>query len=133
MRDTIGLSLTLQGSLLTALRRLRPGKSSGLDSIFPEFTPRRVGSQILVLRFPHFLHAPNQNSKDCYPKGKTAGAPKDLSPYITAVCPLQNPVQTQLCSCRINHQPIVPTGIGGLSTREVDRRPGHPADTGHRR
>jgi len=25
---------------------------------------RRVGSQILVLRLPHFLHAPTQNSKD---------------------------------------------------------------------
>jgi len=28
------------------------------------YTPRRVGSQMLVLRFLHFLHASTQNSKD---------------------------------------------------------------------
>jgi len=28
------------------------------------YTPRRVSPQILVLRFPHFLLAPTQNSKD---------------------------------------------------------------------
>ena len=28
------------------------------------YTPSRVGSQILVLRFPHFLHAPTQNHQD---------------------------------------------------------------------
>ena len=48
-----------------ALRRLKPGKSPGLDSHLPRvYTPRRVGSQILVLRLPQFLHASTQNSKD---------------------------------------------------------------------
>jgi len=28
------------------------------------YTPRRVGSQILVLQLPHFLQAPTQNFKD---------------------------------------------------------------------
>ena len=36
---------------VAALRRLKQGKSPGLDSIIPE-------------RLPHFLHAPTQNSKD---------------------------------------------------------------------
>jgi len=42
--------------LATALRRLKPGKSSGLDSIFPEFilTPGRLSN----------LHEPTQNHKD---------------------------------------------------------------------
>ena len=31
-----------------------------------------------------------------------------------------------------NHRPIAPSGAGELSTREVDRRPSHSADTGHR-
>jgi len=44
--------------LAAALRHLKPG----LDSIFLEL--RRVGSQILALWLPHFLHAPTQNSKD---------------------------------------------------------------------
>jgi len=46
------------------LRCLKPGKSPGLDSIFPEFILHRVGSQILVLRLPQFLYASTQNSKD---------------------------------------------------------------------
>jgi len=47
-----------------ALRRLKPGQSPVLDSHLPGvYTPRRVGSQILVLRHPPFLHAPTQNSK----------------------------------------------------------------------
>jgi len=40
-------------------------KVSGIEFNLPGvYTPRRVGSQILVLRLLHFLHAPNQNSKD---------------------------------------------------------------------
>ena len=46
-----------------ALRRLKPGKSPGLDSIFPDFILHAV-SQILVVRLPQFLHASTQNSKD---------------------------------------------------------------------
>jgi len=40
-------------------------KVSGIGFHPPEvYAPRLVGSQILVLRLPHFLHAPTQNSKD---------------------------------------------------------------------
>jgi len=40
-----------------ALRHLKPRKRMGLH--LPRvYTPRRVGSQILVLRLPQFLHAP---------------------------------------------------------------------------
>ena len=50
-------------------------KISGIGLHLPGvYTPRRVGSQMLVLRLPQFLHAPTQNSKDlekstssCYP------------------------------------------------------------------
>ena len=51
--------------LAAALRRLKPGEFLGLDYIFLEVhTIHRIGSQILVLRLPQFLHAPTQNSKD---------------------------------------------------------------------
>ena len=60
------------------------------------YTPRRVGSQILLLRFPHFLLASTQNSKDlekstnsCDLSARTAiGGPKELSPYISSDCSL---------------------------------------------
>ena len=42
------------------------------------------------------------------------------------------PQETHLRSCRSNHRPIAPTGAGEFSTREVGRRPGHPAGPGHR-
>ena len=50
--------------LAAALRRLKPGKSPGLDSIFPEFI-LHPGSALksFVLQLPQFLHAPTQNSK----------------------------------------------------------------------
>ena len=72
-------------------------KLSGLGFHLPGVhTPRRVGSQILVLRLPQFLHAPTQNSKDlekstnsCDPSARKAtGGPKELSSNISAVCPL---------------------------------------------
>ena len=59
------------------------------------YTPRRVGYQILVLRLPHFLHAPTQNSKDlekstksCDPipkPEKPLGDPKSYRP-ISLLC-----------------------------------------------
>ena len=40
-------------------------KGSGIGFHFPGvYTPRRVGSQILVLRLPQFMHALTQNFKD---------------------------------------------------------------------
>ena len=54
-----------------SLNRFRPEeldearKVSGIGFHHPGvYTPRRVGSQICVLRRLHFLHAPTQNSKD---------------------------------------------------------------------
>ena len=58
--------------------------------------------------------------------------PKELSTYISSVCPLENPRETHLRSCRNNHRPTAPTGAGGLPTREFGCRSGHPVDTGHR-
>jgi len=42
------------------------------------------------------------------------------------------PQQIHLHSCRTNRQPIAPAGACGLSTREVNHKSGHLADTGHR-
>jgi len=40
-------------------------KVSGSGFYFPEVcTPRRFSSQIMITRFPHFLHVPNQNPQD---------------------------------------------------------------------
>ena len=36
-------------------------------------------------------------------------------------------LETHLRSCRTNNRPNTTTGTSGLSTREVDRRSGHPA------
>jgi len=42
----------------------RPGKPPGPDFYLPGvYSPRRVGSQILVLRFPHFLHGPSSGEE----------------------------------------------------------------------
>jgi len=42
-----------------------PRKVSGPGFYVPGvYSRHRVGSQILVLRFPHFLHTPNQNPQD---------------------------------------------------------------------
>ena len=57
------------------------------------YTPRHVGSQILVLQLPHFLHAQIQNPKDldkstnsCEPLARKATAgPNELPPHISAV------------------------------------------------
>jgi len=81
-------------------------KVSGFGFYLPGvYTPRLVGFQILVLQFPHFLHAPTQNSKDLEkntnsydPKaGKTIGGPKELSPCISSVCPFKI-LETLICT-----------------------------------
>jgi len=50
---------------------------------------------------------------------------------MSTVCPLQDHRETHLRSCRTNHWPIslLPQEQAGFSTREVDRKSGHPADT----
>ena len=51
--------------LAAAPRPLMQGKSPGIGLHLPGvYTPHQVGSHILVLQLPYFLHAPNQNSKD---------------------------------------------------------------------
>jgi len=62
---------------------------------------------------------------------KPLGTQRVTVTYLCCVS-LQNPRETHLRSCRTNHRPIAPSGAVGLSIREVDRRPDHPADTGHR-
>ena len=124
-----------------ALRRLKPGKSKGLDSIFPEFTLHAGSAR--KSWFCNFLSSYMRQLKiskiwriglvvaDPYAR-EAIGGPKELSSYISAVRPIQNPRGTYLHSCWNNHRPTAPTGAGGLSTRAVGRRPGHPVDIGHR-
>jgi len=70
-----------------------------------------------------------KNRSGCDPQAKYAiGGRKWLSPHISTVCPLQDPRETHLRSCRTNHRTITPAGTGGLSTREVDHTLGHLAD-----
>jgi len=90
------------------LRRLKPGKSPRLDSIFPEFI-LHAGSA-LKSWFCDFLTSCMRQLK----------IPKiwRRAPIVLILNP-EKPLGTQ-------------RGAGGLSTREVDRRPGHPADIGHR-
>jgi len=95
----VTVSLTLLGQRKAYCRPQVPEawKVSGFGLHLPGvYTPRRVGSQILVLQLPCFLHGPTQNSKDlekstssCDPKaGKTTGGPKELPSHLYAVCPL---------------------------------------------
>jgi len=46
---------------------------------------------------------------------------KELSPYISTVCPLQHPRAVHLRSCRTNHRSIATAGTDGFSTRKVDQ------------
>ena len=95
-------------------------KMAGTGFYFPGvYSPRRVGSQMLILRFLHFVHVP------------TFRGTKKLSPYIPGMCHLQDCRETHLRSCRINYRLITPTGTSELSTREGDRKSSHPADSGH--
>ena len=50
---------------------------------------------------------------------------------MTSVHPLQDPWEIYLRSCRSNHRPTATAGAVRFSTREIDRRSGHPADIGH--
>jgi len=110
-----------------------PGSGSYLPGVF---TPRRVGFQSLVLWFPHvLLKIPTIWRRAlivAMPKPeKPLKDPKSYRP-MSLLCPLQDPQETHLRFYRSNHQPIAPAVACRLLTREVERRPGHPADTGHR-
>jgi len=140
LRETVYLFLSGQG---TSWRLHAPKirKVFGSGFYLPGvYTPRRVGSQILLLQFPHFLLVPTQNSKDmekstnsCDPNAwKTIRGPKELSPHISSLCSLQDPRETYLRSCRTNRRPFAPEGAGGFSTREVNRPSGSLGDLGHR-
>ena len=74
---------------------------------------RHAGFAISSL--PAFANSKSPESEEstnsCNPQtGKPIGKPKELSPYITFVCPLQDPRETHLHSCRINHRPTIPAG-----------------------
>jgi len=91
-----------------ALRRLKPGKSKGLDSIFPEFTLHAGSAR--KSWFCNFLSSYMRQLKiskiwriglvvaDPYAR-EAIGGPKELSSYISAVRPIQNPRGTYLHSC----------------------------------
>ena len=58
LKDTVSLIFFMPEEPPAALRRLRQGKSGSGFHLPGVYTPRGAGAQILVLRFPHFLHAP---------------------------------------------------------------------------
>jgi len=126
--------------LAAALRCLKPGKSPGLDSIFPEFIPHtRSALKSWLCVFLSFcmrqLKIPKIRRRAlivAIPKPeKPLGDPKSYCPKSLLCVPFKF-LETHLHSRQTNLQPIAPSGAGGLSTREVDRRPGHLADAGHR-
>jgi len=123
--------------LTAALKCLKPGKSLGLDSIFPEITLHARSA--LKFWFCDFLSSCMRQLKIpkiwqralefAIPKPeKPLGYPKSYRP-ISLLCA---PVKTHQHSCRINHRPTAISGAGGLPIREVGQRLGHPANTGHR-
>jgi len=105
-----------------AIRRLKPGKSPGLDSIFPEFIPH-AGSA-LKSWFCDFLNSCMRQLKIpkiwrralvvAIPKPEKPLGPKELSSNISVVCPLQNPRETHLRSCQNNHRPTAPQEQAGF-------------------
>jgi len=126
--------------LAAALSRLKPGKSRGLDSIIPEFI-LHPGSALKSCFFDFLSYCMCQlKSPKIWRRAlivaiskpeKSPGDPKSYRP-ISVLCIPFKILEIHLRQCRINHQPIAPTGAGGLPTREVGRRPDHPADIGHR-
>ena len=116
-----------------SLRRLKPGKSPGLDSIPPEFI-HHAGSA-LKSWFCDFVHSCMRQLKipKIWRRALVVAIPKPEKPLGTnraivlyLCCVPLNPRETHLRSCQNNHRPTVPTGAGGLPTREVVRRPGRP-------
>jgi len=96
----------------SALRRLKPGKSPGLGSIYPEFI-LHAGST-LKSWFCDFLTSCLRQLKipkiwSCDPTaGKAIGGPKDLSPYISSVPLLQDPWETHLARVEPIIDPLHP-------------------------
>jgi len=128
--------------LAAAFRRLKPGKSLGLDSIFPEFI-LHAGSALkswfcdFLTSCMHQLKIPKIWRRAlivAIPKPeKPSGDPRAIVPYLCCVFPLKSSRDSShRRSCRPSHRHTAPSGAGGLSTREVDCKPGHPADVRHR-
>jgi len=84
--------------LAAALRRLKPGVSGSGFHLPGVYIPHRIGSQILVLCFPHFVHAPTQNSKDLQKSTNSCdlsrkcyqGTQRATALYLCCVPPLQS-------------------------------------------
>jgi len=95
------------------------------------YTPRRVDSQTLVLRFPDFLLAPTQNSKDLelrsYSRKSHWGTQRPVALYLFCASP-SGSLRDSSRSCRTNYRPTAPAGVGGFSTRKVYSRWSHLAD-----
>ena len=92
------------------------------------------GTQILVLRFPHFLLAPFQRSwkSKLWPQSRKSFWVRQrvFTLYLFCVS-LQDPRESHLWLCRTNRRLIAPVGLGGFSTLVVDRILGDLADTRH--
>jgi len=112
--------------LAATFRYLKPRKSPGLDSMLPEFILHARSA--LNSWFCHFLTSCLHQLKIpkiwrraltvMIPKLDKFRDPKELLPYISSVCLLQDP---HLHSCQTSHRPIASTGAGRLLTQEVDQ------------
>jgi len=105
-----------------ALRHLKPGKSPGLDSIFPEFL-LHAGSALRSW-FCDFLNSCMRPLKTpkiwrralvvAIPKPEKPLGRKELSSYISALCPLQKPRETHLRCVEPIINPLLPQEQAGF-------------------
>ena len=128
--EIVSLVPSRQKSLLTpATPKAR--KIYGIRLYLPGvYTPRRISSQILVMRFLHFLHAPTQNSQDLEKSSSSCDSKANMpfwGPKIhrrISLLRVSFKIFEKLICARV--EPII-----DLSIREVDRRSGHLADARH--
>ena len=117
---------------VAAFRRLTPGTSPGLDSIFPEFI-LHAGSA-LKSWFCDFLTSSMRQLKIpkiwrralvvAIPKPKNPLRYPAIFPYLCCASPLKSSRDSStLVSNQSNHRPTAPLGAGGLSTPHYGGRP----------
>ena len=89
-----------------------------------------------ILREPaicSYAMYPTLSQELCVMLGQRVRDPLSLSTISLLCVPLKIRETHLPCLCRTNNRLTAPTGTkaGGFSTREVDPRPGHAADTQH--
>jgi len=118
--------------LAAALRRLKPGKSPGLDSIFPEFMLHT--GLALKSWFCDFLTSCMRQLKipKIWRRALIVSIPKPENPLgtqratVSCLCcvPLLKSSRNSYILVSIQSSTLAPTRAGGRSTREVGRRAG---------